>query len=162
MTAPTNASRATHDTFVITRTYAAPVSRVFRAWSDPARKARWFGGGTSDAPAADYELDFREGGSEITRGGPPGGPIYTYHAHIRDIRVEQRIVYTYEMHAGDERISVSVATIEFSGSGDLTELVITEQGVYLDGLDDAAQREAGTRDLLDALGRLLAVDDSDG
>ena len=35
---------ATHDTFVIARTYDAPVASVFRAWADPKRKARWFAG----------------------------------------------------------------------------------------------------------------------
>lgn len=160
MSTSTSAASSAHDTFVITRMLAAPVSQVFRAWSDPARKARWFGG--PDGAGGDYELDFREGGHEVNRGGPPGGPVYTYRAHILDIRVDERIVYTYEMHAGDDRISVSVATIEFSGSGDLTELVITEQGVYLDGLDNAAQREAGTHELLDALSRTLSADDPNG
>jgi uncharacterized protein YndB with AHSA1/START domain len=151
------ARSATHDTFVIRRTYAAPVDKVFRAWSDPARKARWFGG-SPDAPAPGHELDFREGGHEFWAGGPPGGLTYTYRAQIRDIRVEERIVYTYEMHAGEDRISVSVATVEFRGSGQATELVITEQGVFLDDLDTSARREAGTHDLLDALDKLLSTD----
>jgi uncharacterized protein YndB with AHSA1/START domain len=148
-------SSVTHETFVIERTYDAPAARVFRAWADPPRKARWFAG-SSDALGHGYQLDFQVGGHETNRGGPPGGPVYTYAAQFRDIVVDQRIVYTYEMCADDSRISVSVATVEFRQSDGATQLVLTEQGVFLDGLDTAAQREEGTRSLLDSLAASLA------
>ena len=150
-------STTTHDTFVIVRTYDTSVASVFRAWADPKRKARWFAG-AADALDNGYELDFQVGGHESNRGGPPGGPVYTYAAQFRDIVVDQRIVYTYEMFADDSRISVSVATVEFHGSGGSTQLVITEQGVFLDGHDTAAQREEGTRSLLDSLAASLTGD----
>jgi uncharacterized protein YndB with AHSA1/START domain len=146
---------ATHETFVIERTYDVPVAETFRAWADPLLKARWFAGSV-DALGADYELDFRVGGREANRGGPPGGPVYTYASEFRDIVPEQRIVYTYEMYADESRISVSVATVLFSDRGATTHLVLTEQGVFLDGLDTAAQREEGTRSLLDSLGASLS------
>ncbi len=148
-------STTTHDTFVIERTYETPVASVFRAWADPERKARWFAG-AAGALGNGYELDFREGGLERNRGGPPGGPVYTYTAQFRDIVVDQRIVYTYEMSADDSRISVSVATVEFRELDGATQLVLTEQGVFLDGRDTAAQREEGTRALLGSLSELLA------
>ena len=75
-------STATHDTFVIERTYDSPVASVFRAWADPDRKARWFAG-SADALGHGYELDFKVGGCEVNRGGPPGGPVYTYSAQFR-------------------------------------------------------------------------------
>ena len=77
-------STVTHDTFVIARTYDSPVASVFRAWADPDRKARWFAG-SADALGNGYELDFQVGGREVNRGGPPGGPVYTYSAQFRDI-----------------------------------------------------------------------------
>lgn len=55
----------------------------------------------------------------------------------------------------DTRISVSVPTIQLRPEGKGTRLVLTEQGTYLDGHDTAASREAGTKDLLDALGASL-------
>lgn len=149
---------ATHDTFVIDRTYDSPVASVFRAWADPQRKARWFAG-SADALGHGYELDFKVGGSEVNRGGPPGGPVYTYSAQFRDIVVEQRIVYTTEMLAGDILTSVTLATVEFRPSGRGTRLVLTEQGVFLDGRETAAQREEGTWALLDALAAWLAGDE---
>ncbi len=59
------------------------------------------------------------------------------------------------MFADDDRISVSVATVQFHDNDATTQLVLTEQGVYLDGHDTAAQREEGTRSLLDALAATL-------
>jgi uncharacterized protein YndB with AHSA1/START domain len=144
-----------HDTFAIERRYDASATQVFKAWSEPALKSRWFAGGAEVGEA--YDLDFRVGGKEINRGGPPGGPIYTYNACYQDIVADQRIVYTYEMYAGDDRISVSVTTVELYPDGAGTRLVVTEQGAYLDGLDNAAQREEGTQSLLDALGASLTA-----
>jgi uncharacterized protein YndB with AHSA1/START domain len=149
-----NRSNTAHDTFVIERSYDAPREQVFKAWSEPTLKARWFAG-SSDALGAGYELDFRVGGRERNRGGPPGGAVYTYDAEIRDIVAGERIVYTYEMYADDARLSVSVATVEFRADGDRTHLVLTEQGVFLDGRDSSAQREEGTRSFLASLGAEL-------
>ena len=151
-------STVAHETFVIERIYDVPVAQTFRAWADPLLKARWFAG-SAEALGAGYELDFRVGGREVNRGGPPGGPVYTYESELRDIIPEQRIVYTYEMYADDVRISVSVATIEFSGGEEMTRLVLTEQGVFLDGHDTAASREEGTRSLLESLATSLDADE---
>ncbi len=145
---------AAHETFVIERTYDVPVEQTFRAWADPLLKAHWFAG-SAEALGSGYELDFRVGGREVNRGGPPGGPIYIYESEFRDIIPEERIVYTYEMYADESRISVSVATVLFSGHGATTRLVLTEQGVFLDGHDTVAQREAGTHSLLDSLAATL-------
>jgi uncharacterized protein YndB with AHSA1/START domain len=153
-----NPSTVTHDTFVIARSYAAPVARVFRAWADPHRKVRWFAG-SADALGNGYELDFQVGGREVNRGGPPGGPVYTYAAQFRDIVVDRRIVSTSEMFADQALISVTVATVEFEEAGGTTQLVFTEQGVFLDGQETAAQREEGTRSLLDSLAASLAGDE---
>jgi uncharacterized protein YndB with AHSA1/START domain len=147
-------STVDHDTFVIERIYPVPVAQVFGAWADPMLKARWFAG-SADALGAGYDLDFRVGGREVNRAGPPGGPVYTYQSEFHDIVPEQRIIYTYEMYADETRISVSVATVQFRSRDAATHLVLTEQGVFLDGHDTAAQREEGTRVLLDSLAAIL-------
>jgi uncharacterized protein YndB with AHSA1/START domain len=142
----------THATFVIERTYAASPARVFAAFADPAIKKRWFAG-PEEMGTAEHDVDFRVGGREINRGGPPGGPVYTYDARYQDIVPDQRIVTTYEMQMADTRISVSLATVELTPAGSGTRLVYTEQGAFLDGHDTPAEREHGTRELLEALGK---------
>jgi uncharacterized protein YndB with AHSA1/START domain len=143
--------RATHHaTFVIERVYDAPPARVFKAFADPAAKARWFEG-PDEWEKGPQEFDFRVGGRERNSGGPKGGPVHAFDALYYDIVPNERIVYAYEMHLGATRISVSLTTVELKPAGAGTRLIFTEQGVFLDGYDDAGGREHGSRWLLDKL-----------
>jgi uncharacterized protein YndB with AHSA1/START domain len=145
----------THATFTIERTYPATQKRVFDAWANPQSKARWFVG-PDNWQKSDHQLDFRVGGREHLSGGEPGGPTYIFDARYQDIVEDQRILWTYEMHMNDARISVSLATVELNPDGAHgTRLVYTEHGAFLDGLDTPRDREHGTRELLDQLGRQL-------
>ena len=142
---------ALHDTFRIDRHFDAEPARVFRAFADPEAKAKWFG---SPAATRRESFDFREGGRE-TMESVFENTKYGYVASYTDIIPDQRIVYTYEMTMNGQRISVSVATIELRAAAGGTDFTLTEQGVYLDGLDNSAQRKQGTEDLMDALAKTL-------
>lgn len=144
----------THATFTLRRTYPATAQKVFAAFADPARKAAWFNGPEEWGPD-EHSFDFRVGGRETSSGGPKGGPVHAFSAIYQDIVENERIIYSYDMHLDDVRISVSVATIELRPVAGGTELVLTEQGAFLDGFDDAGGREHGTRELLETLGRYL-------
>jgi uncharacterized protein YndB with AHSA1/START domain len=139
---------------VIERTYPAAPSRVFHALADKTAKSKWFVG-PDDWGVGKFEMDFRVGGREINSGGPKEGPIHIFNAIYQDIVEDERIIYAYDMHLDGKRISVSLATIELKPDGKGTRLVFTEQGAFLDGFDDPAQRERGTHVLLDALGKAL-------
>lgn len=145
---------ATHATFVIEREFPHPPAKVFSAYSNAEAKAQWFGG-PADWQGDKLKLDFRVGGRESVSGRPPGGAMHRYNALYWDIVDNARIVLSYEMHLDDTRISVSLATTEFKPTSKGTLLALTEQGVFLDGYDDAGQREQGTRELLDQLERFL-------
>jgi uncharacterized protein YndB with AHSA1/START domain len=146
----------THATFAVERAYDAAPARVFAAWADPEAKSTWFGPPQEDMEQ--YELDFRVGGQEYSRGKVPGGNgTYTYEARYQDIVQDERIVYAYDMHLEDARISVSLGTVELKPDGDGTRLTYTEQGAFLDGLDSPQERESGTGGLLDALGEYLGA-----
>jgi uncharacterized protein YndB with AHSA1/START domain len=140
----------THASFTIERVFDASPARVFGAFADPRAKQRWFLG-PDDMPATEFEMDFRVGGRERNRGGPPGGPVHSFDATYQDIVPDQRIVFTYDMHLDDTRISVSLATIQLEPSGAGTRMTFTEQDAFLDGYDIPAEREHGMRELLDAL-----------
>jgi uncharacterized protein YndB with AHSA1/START domain len=142
----------THATFVLERTYPTSPARVFAAWADPGVKSRWFAG---DEAPTEFHLDFRVGGREINRGLGPDGRTYTYEARYQDIVPDQRIVYAYDMYLDETRISVSLGTVQIEPAGPGTRLTYTEQGAFLDGHDTPEAREHGTRELLDALGRVL-------
>jgi uncharacterized protein YndB with AHSA1/START domain len=139
-----------HATIVIERRYPASRERTFAAWADVEAKARWLG-----ASAGALELDFRVGGRERHRGTLPDGRVYTYQAVYQDIVRPRRILYTYEMLLDDSRISISLATAEFTPEHDGTRLLFTEQGAFLDGHEMPARRDKGMGSLLDALGKEL-------
>jgi uncharacterized protein YndB with AHSA1/START domain len=140
-----------HATFAIERTYDAAPARVWRAWADPQQKLQWFGPQTQDK----HELEFRVGGTERMAVRSSSGAVYLFVSRFQDIVEGERFIHTYEMYLDEDRISVSVATIEFQAHGAGTKLKLTEQGVFLDGLDEPHPREHGTGELLDALGEYL-------
>jgi uncharacterized protein YndB with AHSA1/START domain len=143
-----------HDTFVIDRTFAFKREFVYAAWTSAEAKSRWFVG-PSGWELQLRELEFRVGGRERVKGGRPGGTTSLFDARYYEIVPNERIVYVYEMHANDVRTSISLATIEFKDRKEGTGLIITEQGVFLDGHDDARERERGTQGLIDQLERAL-------
>lgn len=143
-------SQQLQSTFTVTRAIAAPPARVFAALSDFEEKKQWFVG-PSDWTQVEASLDFRPGGSEVNIGETPDGDRSEFRAHYYDIVPGERIVYTYEMHHRGVKLSVSLATFELEPDGDGTLLTLTEHGVFLDGNEDPALREEGTRVLFDQL-----------
>lgn len=121
---------------------------------EPRQQRTWIVAG-SEATTLSWELDFRIGGKETSISQPKGGPVISFESRYYDILPNERLVYAYEMHIGDDRISVSLATIELRAEGNGTKLVLVEQGAYLDGFDNPKLREDGTNQLMDALAASL-------
>lgn len=136
-----------HATFVVERTYAASPERVYQAWADPAAKSKWF--------SKPEIFEFRVGGREFSRGGPPDGPVFTFDVCYQEIVPQQRIVYTYTLDSDGTRISVSITTVELIPVDGGTKLIFTEQGAFFDGYDTPEVREHGTKEMLDTLGTIL-------
>jgi uncharacterized protein YndB with AHSA1/START domain len=144
-----------HATFRLERTYDATVQRVWAAITEAAAKSKWFGGGSGRWEQLERHMDVRVGGRERLRGRWKDGTVSTFDAAYYDVIPNERLVYAYEMRLDDTKISVSLATVELKAEGARTTLMITEQGAFLDGYDDAGAREHGTSQLLDALGASL-------
>lgn len=142
----------THTTFTIERSYPTRPQRVFAAFSDPAKKRRWF---VEDEAAVVevFEMEFRVGGNERVRFRAGNGMLLTNETVYRDIVPNQRIVMAYNMSVGDRRISSSQATMEFLPAGQGTNLIFTEQSAFFEGADGPQIREAGWRELLERLAK---------
>jgi len=146
-----------HDTFVIARTYPAPLERVFAFLSDPARKRRWYG----DSDMESFEMDFREGGAERSRQRmsdrtPFPGAILANDGTYQDIVPGRRIVLATSMMLGGRRISSSLITIELLESSGATEMIFTHQGAFFAGSGGPEMRKDGWEQLLGRLGKSLA------
>jgi uncharacterized protein YndB with AHSA1/START domain len=153
--AETNMRSVVHASFHLERTYDAPVARVWRALTDEGAKTQWFAGTPGRWKLLERHMDVRVGGTERLKGRWEGGVVSTFDATYHDVIANERLVYSYVMHLDDKKISVSLATMELQADGSRTRLMVTEQGAFLDGYDDAGSREHGTGFLLDALGASL-------
>jgi len=154
--AETGVRSVVHAMFSLERKYDAPVARVWAAFTDEAAKAKWFGSQVAKLEILERHMDVRPGGRERLKGRWEGGTVSTFDAVYHDVIAQERLVYSYEMHQGDKKISVSLATVQLSFNDGKTTVKVTEQGAFLDGYDDAGSREHGTGHLLDALGHSLA------
>ena len=148
----------THSTFVIERSYPATPERVFGAFSDPAKKRRWFAEG-EESEMEKFEMDFRVGGRESVRFRAKNGMTFTNETTYQDILPDRHIVFSYTMSLGDRRISSSQATAEFIPDDRGTKLIFTEQGAFFEGADGPKMREDGWRQLLGQLAKQLASQD---
>ncbi len=150
----TDFSPAVHGSFTLERVFAAPPARVFHALTDITAKDKWFFGGPEQV-MVERSMDATPGGRERAYGRWPNGNTSGFDAVYFDVVPDTRLVYAYEMHLNGVKISVSLATLELTPAGGGTRLVVTEQGSFLDGYDDAGSREHGTGFLLDQLGASL-------
>jgi uncharacterized protein YndB with AHSA1/START domain len=144
---------AQHGTIRLERRYKATAACVFAAWAEPKARAKW------DVPGrwviAEQTFDFREGGRELKRFGPKDDPRFVADTLYVDVVPERRIVFSYSMTSRGTPISVSLTTIELSSDGRDTHLLLTEQIVFLDGNDNAANREEGLASMLDKIAETL-------
>jgi len=145
-----------HGVFQLHRVFDAKPQAVFKAFTDPEAKARWFGPRKEMADMTDCSMDVRVGGRETATANWRSGMVSRFEAIYHDVVPDQRLVYSYDLFIDGKKISVSLATVEIKAEGTKTRLTVTEQGVFLDGYEDNGARERGTSDLLDALVRSVS------
>jgi uncharacterized protein YndB with AHSA1/START domain len=144
-----------HGVFHLERTYPVAAERVWKAFTDESAKARWFGPPAGGWELIERRMDVRTGGTERLKGRWPGGLVTTFDALYHDVVPNARLIYSYQMFLDERKISVSLATVQLEAESARTRLLVSEQGAFLDGYDDAGARERGTAQLLDALGASL-------
>jgi uncharacterized protein YndB with AHSA1/START domain len=145
-----------HGSFVIERKLDYDPAVVYRAWTQPDTKARWFGGPVDKWTETVREMNVRVGGRDRLIGKFSDGSEARFEAVYFDIVPDRRLVYAYDMYFQEKKISVSLATIEFVAAARGTKLIVTEHGAFIDGHEDAGSRERGTLTLMENLERVLA------
>jgi uncharacterized protein YndB with AHSA1/START domain len=107
----------------ITRLVAAPRDLVFRAWTEPARLARWWGPQGFTNPVC--EVDARVGGELriVMRG--PDGTDYPMRGVFREVVAPVRLVFTnFPVDAQDRPLMDGLTTVTFAEEGSGTRLTI--------------------------------------
>lgn len=146
---------ANPDMFVVERDFDHPLSLLYWAFTDQDAKRVWYGGeGTWEVTK--HTLDFRVGGHELWRGRPsPDAPWMTNDAVYYDIVPEERLIFAFVMTMEDKLFTASQTILEFSGRGSGSHLKLTEQIIYVDGIDHPDNRREGTRDMMETLNTYL-------
>ena len=127
---------------VIVRVFDAPRELVFRAWSDPEQRAKWFG--PKDFTATIIEDDVRSGGAYHFH---VRGPDYDDHWRgvYREVVVPERLVFTW---GGD-----TLVTVTFEDLGGKTRLTLRHTGFPNESIRD--QHTRGWNSTLDRLGEFV-------
>ena len=152
----TNAATGQQE-LVLTRIFDAPRELVFKAWTDPARMAQWWGPKYFTNPVC--ELDVRPGGAILIHMQGPDGVVYPMSGVFHEIVEPERLVFTsraLEDEAGNALLEVTtIATFEeHTGK---TKLTVREVVVKAEpGAEGAlAGMEEGWTMSLDKLGEFL-------
>ena len=108
----------------VVRRFEAARERVFRAFTDPAEIPLWFG--EEGGPTWIVRLDLREGGNFSFRGTHRGGE-WEVRGTYREVRVPERVVFTWVEVEGGRPSVESLVTAEFRDLGGKTEVVLTHE-----------------------------------
>jgi uncharacterized protein YndB with AHSA1/START domain len=109
---------------VLTRTFDAPRSLVFKAWTDPKHLARWWGPHHFTIPVC--EVDARPGGRLLIHMAGPDGTVHPMKGVFREVVEPERLAfvhYVFEDAQGNFGLEV-LSTITFAEKDGKTELTL--------------------------------------
>ena len=142
-----------HREFTVTRILDAPRELVWKAWTDPAQFAYWFGG-AAEVPASTVSLDVRPGGAWNARMVLEDGTEIPFGGVYREVEEPERLVMIFEEVGRQTDPDQQVVTVTLADVGGKTELVLTQVGILDE--DDFKGLQAGYGSFLDKLEELLA------
>lgn len=157
MTAPIDTSDRE---IVIRRTIAAPLARVWQAWTDPDEVAQWWGpdGFTTTTDS----FDLRSGGMwRFTMHGPmPNGEVRDFPNRIiyQEVDPPHRLVYTHDDDTdGNAPDSITfITTVTFEPDGENTKVTLRSVFPSSDERDRVAREFGAVEGGIQHLGRLAA------
>lgn len=138
--------------FTITRTFAAPLDRVWAAWTDPDRLAAWFG--PKETKGSVLEFDLRPGGVWRGRMDAPDGSAMFSKFVFEDVEPQSKLVWIHGFaDESGNRIRAPFApqfplelrsTVTFAEEGDATR--VTAEWVPIDASPEEEAFFAGMMD----------------
>lgn len=144
-------------TLVVSRVFDAAPELLFRAWTDPAQLARWWGPGGFTNPVC--EADPRPGGALRIVMRAPNGAEHPMRGVFSQIEPPRRLVFHWEaLDARGAPLLAGRTTVTFRPLGPRTELTVATSGAAL--VTDAAKMldgmEAGWTQSLERLAAQVA------
>jgi len=103
------------------RLNASP-EKVYAAWTDPQKIARWFGPASVRAGTERAEIDARVGGRYRVSFDIEGGEHHEISGVYREVVRNERLVFSWAWHSTPERQSQVTVTLKPDGAGTLLTL----------------------------------------
>ena len=138
---------------VITRTFDAPPSTVYQAWSQPELFRRWWmPRSVSGVTLVSCDMDVRTGGKYRLEFSDGGSDTMAFYGKYLEVVPSERIVWT-----NDEGEEGAVTTVTFEDQGRQTLLTFHEAYPSKEALEEALQGSAlGLPEQLEQLRELLS------
>ncbi len=138
---------------LVTRTFDAPPSTVYRAWSQPELFRRWWvPKSVSGVSLVSCEMDVRTGGKYRLEFGAAGSDTMAFYGKYLDVVPNERIVWT-----NDEGEEGAITTVTFADQGGKTLLAFHEVYPSKQALEEALQGSAAALpEQLEQLDELLS------
>ena len=113
----------------ITKVFDAPREAVFKAWTEPARFAQWFGLRDSTIPPETVVMDVRPGGAwRATMIVGPERTEIPWRGVYREVVEPERLVFTLSDQPERPGEGVEVVTVTLTDLGGTTEMVFHQGG----------------------------------
>ena len=138
---------------VVTRTFNAPPSMVYRAWSQPELFQRWWmPKSLSGVSLIACDMDVRTGGKYRLEFAAGGSDTMAFYGKYLEVVPNERIVWT-----NDEGEEGAITTVTFKDEGGRTLLTFHEVYPSKEALEEALQSGAAALpEQLDQLDELLS------
>ena len=140
---------------VIERTFDAPRSLVFKAWTDPEHLVRWWG--PRDFKVISCDMDVRTGGSYRVHSRTSEGSNHYLQGTYREVVAPERLVSTYTWSDAEWRPTrpETVLTLTFDEDQGKTKLTL-HQAVF-ESVTARDMHRGGWGSSLDSLADYLAT-----
>ena len=142
-----DAGLAVRPSLTLKRRLNARPEKVYAAWTDPQKIARWFGPARAKAGTEQASIDARVGGRYRISFDMEDGEHCEVGGVYREMVPNERLVFSWAWHSTPER--ESLVTVSLKPDGDGTLLTLTHEQLF-----DQAARDGHERGWLGALDKL--------
>jgi uncharacterized protein YndB with AHSA1/START domain len=147
--------RSEAPSLLVTRVFDAPRQLVFKAWTDPAHLARWWGPQGFTLPSC--KADFRPGGAyRFHMRGPDGTDHYTQGVFHELVEPERIVLgWCWTDAEGKPNSPQTLVTVTFEDQGQKTKLTLRQE--FFESVADRDAHHNGWSSALECLAEYLAT-----
>ena len=135
----------------IERTYRAPATAVFAAWTSEEVLRRWFHAGGEGWDTPEAQVDLRVGGAVRVVMREPDGEEHGGGGHYTEVEPPRRLAFTWTWDGEDRQ---SLIEVDFEEADGATTVLFTHSG--LKDEETVRDHEGGWNRCFDNLERALA------